>query len=934
MKNCTHYPNKVLHCLMPGTLILSLLLTGILSTVCITAAMAFPATGKSPHTGGLPVVTFTQHPVLKTICEGTNTSFSVIASGTGTLTYQWQVSTNGGGAWNPVVNGTNYANAGTASLSVLAATAGMNTYQYRCQVTDNSGNYNSNAAVLNVDPAPSVKTSNGAVAICANGGGSISAQVFANLTYQWQVSTDNGANWNTLTNVSPYSGATADMLTISSGIGLNGNLYRYIATNTITGCQATSGHDTLHVLQPTITLPPVNAAICTGSNAVFNATATSSTNLTYQWSRQVPPLTALTDVAPYSGTTTNTLTITGATTTMNGFRYLLSVKDTLGCTTTTALVTLNVYAPLVIGTQPRDTFACANTTINNAFRITMSSGSQPMTYQWETDNGTNGVTWSNAATAVATSSTTNLLSLASVTLAMNNYRYRVSVTGTCGTVVSNAVTLHVLADGTWRGTTNTDWHTATNWCGGVPTSTTDVLIPAWAPRMPTISANTGYSRALHIEPNAKLTISGGTTAMSGPFNIEGTVAYTALGDQQVLPAAHGSLEINGSGNKYMQSSVDISTNMALGGNAKLVTGNYLLVMKTGSNPINGGTYTGAATSWIVTGNGNSGAVNTGLGGVRIEQVDAADGNVLYPVGPTSAAYNPVWLNNTGTADHFTIAVNDQVIPGGVFQSGIDRTWLVSEAVPGGSNIALSLRWEGPEELSAFDRTQTEVIRSDGAAIVQSSATGAATGADPYSRSANAFTILTQFSVASYAKLLPLTLSGFNAQVISKNTVRLNWKSDSWNEGGAFIVQKSAGGISFTDIGVVSQEANKTGYNFTDYRLGDGISRYRLKITGAGPEAKYSKMLQVTNQSFAQHMELRPSVTGKELTTLYIALALKDNLSISIIDIMGRVQFIKSIQLDKGEHYLPLRIGHLAKGLYYVRVTGNYTTNQSLHLVKQ
>jgi hypothetical protein len=922
MKNCTHYVHKAFNCLMLNTTTLTLFLTALLFFISVGNAMAFKA------------VAFTQHPAPKTICQGTGTTFSVVASGTGTLTYQWEVSTNSGGAWNPAANGSTYSNAGTATLTVTAATAGMNTYLYRCRVTDNSGNYNSNSAQLTVDLAPTVKTGYGAVSICSNGGGSISAQVFANLTYQWQLSTDNGINWNPINNGAPYGGATTNLLTISSGIGLDKNLYRYIATNSITGCHATSDHDTLHVFQPVITQAPGGAAVCTGSNAVFTAAATGAA-LSYQWYRQSPsPLTALTDNAPFSGTSTNTLTITGTTTTQNGSRYYLAVTDALSCVTTTTLATLNVYNPLVINAQPRDTFVCANTNVPSAFRITLSSGSQPMTYQWETDNGTNGVTWSNAAASVFTSGTNSALALSNVLLSMNGYKYRVSIAGTCGTVVSNEVTLRVTADGTWRGTTNTDWHNALNWCGGIPTSTTDVLIPAWAPRMPIISANIGYSRALHIEPNARLTISGGTTSMSGPFNIEGTVAYTAAGDQNVLPAAHGSLEINGSGNKYMQSAVGISHNMVLGGSAKLVTGNNVLVMKPCSNPISGVTFNGAVTSWIVTGNGNTGAGNTGIGGLRIEQVDASDGNVLYPVGATPGAYNPLQLVNTGAIDNFTIAVNDLVIPGGVLQSGIDRTWLVSEDVPGGSDIALALRWAGPEELSLFDRTKNEVVRSDGTDIVQSSATAAALGANPYSRSASAFTQLTQFSVASYAKLLPLPLSAFNVQVISQNTARLQWKSDNWQGGGAFIVQKATTGLSFTDIGTVSQEAGKTAYNFTDYQLGDGANYYRLKITKPGFEGQYSKMLQVANPLTGQHVELRPSVTGKELTTLNLALAAKDRLSISIVDVMGRVRSIRSVQLDKGEYNLPVQIGQLPKGIYYVQVTGSYFIHQSLRLVKQ
>lgn len=933
MKNFTPSIRQVYYYLVPQTITRSVLIS-ILLLASAMNTMAAPISGTDDE--DFRVVTFSLHPAPRTVCDGSATSFTVTASGTGALTYQWQVSTNGGGAWNPVSNGSTYANVGTATLSILVATSSMHNFQYRCQVTDNSGSLNSNPAQLTIIAPPTVKTGFGSESICNNGGGSISAQIFADLTYQWQVSND-GTTWNNLTDVTPYSGTASGLLVISNGTSLDGNLYRYVATNTVTGCQATSDHDTLKVYQPSITTPPsatINA--CAGGNATLSVTASSPLALTYQWSRQGTPPTPLTETAPYSGTATNTLTITGATLAMHTFGYLVAVTDSRGCVSN-ASSTLYVYSPLTINTHPRDTFACANINIGNAFRVTVASGSGPLTYQWQTDNGTNGVTWSDYNAPVNTSSTTSILSFSPATMTMNGYKFRVAITAACGTIFSNPATLRVLADGTWRGTTNTNWHTASNWCGGVPTSTTDVLIPEWAPRMPVISNATGtaFSRALHIEPAARLTISGGTTSMSGPFNIEGTVAYTAVVDQPVLPANHGSLEINGSGNKYMQSNIDISNNLVLGGTAKLVTGTNILTMKAGSNPISGATFNGTnITSWIVTGNGGSGSGNTGLGGLRIEQVNAADGAVLYPVGATPAAYNPLLLTNTGAIDNFTVAVNDQVIPGGILQSGIDRTWLVGEATPGGSNIALELRWADAEELSLFNRTATEVIRSDGSNIVQTSSTAAASGTDPFSRAANAFTVLTQFSVASHAAMLPIQLSAFNAQIINKTTAGLKWKTDGRDEGGVFVVQKLSKGPSFTDIGAVNNEAGKTNYSFTDYNLGTGISQYRLKMTEPGQQDKYSKSVHVNNPLTNYQIELRPSVTNKEQTSLYLNLSSKDQISITIIDMMGRVQLNKVAPLDKGEHYLSLPISHLAKGVYHVRITGSATINQSLHLVKQ
>ena len=66
--------------------------------------------------------------------SGCNTTFSIIASGTLPLTYQWQED-NGGGYVN-ILNGGIYGGATTNSLTISGATVSMNGYLYRCIVTD------------------------------------------------------------------------------------------------------------------------------------------------------------------------------------------------------------------------------------------------------------------------------------------------------------------------------------------------------------------------------------------------------------------------------------------------------------------------------------------------------------------------------------------------------------------------------------------------------------------------------------------------------------------------------------------------------------------------------------------------------------------------------------------------------------------------------
>lgn len=71
----------------------------------------------------------TTQPVSTTVCNGSTAAFSTAAVGDGTLTYQWQVSTNGGGSW------TNIPGANTTNYSFTVA-AGDNGNKYRCYVTN------------------------------------------------------------------------------------------------------------------------------------------------------------------------------------------------------------------------------------------------------------------------------------------------------------------------------------------------------------------------------------------------------------------------------------------------------------------------------------------------------------------------------------------------------------------------------------------------------------------------------------------------------------------------------------------------------------------------------------------------------------------------------------------------------------------------------
>ncbi|WP_300661409.1 Ig-like domain-containing protein, partial [Fluviicola sp.] len=83
----------------------------------------------------------------------------------------------------------------------------------------------------------------------------------------------------------------------------------------------------------TVVTPPANQAVTVGANATYtvNATVTAPGTSSYQWQLSTNNGTTWTNIvngAPYSGATTATLTVTGATIGMNGYHYRVRLQQT------------------------------------------------------------------------------------------------------------------------------------------------------------------------------------------------------------------------------------------------------------------------------------------------------------------------------------------------------------------------------------------------------------------------------------------------------------------------------------------------------------------------------------------------------------------------------------------------------------------------------
>ena len=349
----------------------------------------------------------TTQPGNQTVCAANNATFTMAASGAATITYQWQESTNGGGSWSNISNGGIYSGATSVSLTLTGVTSGMNAYQYQCIATNSCGNATTNPATLTVNSAPAITVyspvsfendvcsgSNTSFGVTATGTG---------LTYQWQVSTDNGSTWNAVTNNAIYSGATTSSLSISTNASLDHYQYKVVVSGSCTPA-VTSSAGLLKVGSVNITAQPSSTTnICDGANGSISVTATG-TNLGYQWQLSTDnggTWNPVSNGGVYSGATTSALGLTGVTVGMNNYKYRCIIS-TIACSpVTSSASTLTVTAiPAITTTTPGSN--CVTGT------VTLGANSSAGTINWFA-NATGGLSLGTGTsfTTPSISSTTN-----------------------------------------------------------------------------------------------------------------------------------------------------------------------------------------------------------------------------------------------------------------------------------------------------------------------------------------------------------------------------------------------------------------------------------------------------------------------------------------------------------------------------------------------
>ena len=347
-------------------------------------------------------------PKSQTVNEGSSVTFSVVATGTTPLSYQWY-------------KGSSKISGATGSSYTISSAKSSDAGSYTVTVSNSAGSVTSSAATLTVNIKPTITTQPKSQTV--NEGSSVTFSVVATgttpLKYQWK---KNGSN---------ISGATGSSYTISSVKTSDAGSYTVTVSNS--AGSVTSSAATLTVNVP-VTLISItingNSSVDVGSTATYTCTAAYSNGAF----KTVTPTWSIS-----SGTSYASITSAGILTGKAAGTATVQAKYTEGGVTKTATKNVTVNAVVVkptITTQPK------SQTVNEGDSVTFSvtaSGTTPLSYQWKKDGSNiSGATGSSYTISNAKSGDAG--------------SYTVMVSNSAGSVTSSAATLTVNGGSTPSGT--------------------------------------------------------------------------------------------------------------------------------------------------------------------------------------------------------------------------------------------------------------------------------------------------------------------------------------------------------------------------------------------------------------------------------------------------------------------------------------------------
>lgn len=305
--------------------------------------------GGDPPVASPPTVVTQPQPA--SVPDGSTATFSVVASGTSALSYQWQR------------NGNAIAGATAASYTTPANGLGDSGSTFSVVVSAGGASVRSSTVALTVNvvspvvvqpPQPAAVVAGQSVSFTASATGS------SPLAYQWH------------RNGNPIAGATSATLQFVATQADDGARFSVAVSNA--GGNVSSGEAPLTVTAaptaPSVIAAPASLSVNVGQSVSFVVEAEGTAPLSYQWLR---------NGAAIAGATASSYSAPAAMLADSGSVYAVTVRNAAGDVTSTG-ATLTVLPPAPAITQQP---AAQSVTVGQSARFAvLADGGGTLAYQW------------------------------------------------------------------------------------------------------------------------------------------------------------------------------------------------------------------------------------------------------------------------------------------------------------------------------------------------------------------------------------------------------------------------------------------------------------------------------------------------------------------------------------------------------------------------
>lgn len=196
---------------------------------------------------------------------------------------------------------------------------------------------------------------------------------------------------------------------------------------------------------------------------------------------------------------------------------------------------------------------------------------------------------------------------------------------------------------------------------------------------------------------------------------------------------------------------------------------------------------------------------------------------------------------------------------------------------------------------------------------------------------NIYEWMIQFSSPT---LVPAIIENFNVYAKNKQ-VNVEWTSLTESESDHFVIERSANGRDFYEIGQMNAAGTSNGkinYNFIDPLPLRGNNFYRLALVNRDYSKDYFDIKKITVDDFGVRVLLSPIPATKSLQLIF-NINSNQNVTFNITDVNGRLMRTWSANFSSGNINRSIDINSLAAGVYYLHIKGEDFT-ETKKFIKQ